>query len=243
MNKELALLWDYQQLDVEVDKLENKLKSSEERQKALYYKNVFNKSQEEMQKIEASSESYTAEISELEKEIEGLAGEFTFEIENEEDLELAKKCAADIAHKISKLEKALKEINARVNELEAKLTELGKRAIKAKKEYGEFKAKYDALKQEMAPAINKAKEARDAFAKKISKEALEVYNNVKTRKSRPIALLAEGQCMGCYMSLPSAIISKVRDSDDIIECENCGNIFENFSLKCFPQSPRQILVT
>ncbi|HOV68723.1 MAG TPA: C4-type zinc ribbon domain-containing protein [Clostridia bacterium] len=220
----IELLWQYQQLDMEVDKLETELKNSEERQKALFYKSVFYKSQQEMQKIEDSTDDYLTNLDQLEKEIDALSGEFSFEIENEEDLELAKKCAVDITNKLNKLDKRLKEIVSTIEGLEARMNELSKKAQKAKAEYDKHRELFNKKNQDLTPAIKKAVSEREKFEKGIPADALAVYKNIKSNRGMPISLLEDGKCSGCNMSLPSAIITKVKNSDRLVECENCGKI-------------------
>jgi len=221
---DIGSLWEYQQLDMEVDRLEGELKSSEERKKALYYKNIFYKAQEEMQTIENGADLLTEDMNALEKDIEGLSGDFAFEIENDEDLELAKKCAADMSRKINRLSGALKELTDKSASMEEKMQKLAHKAAKAKKEYNEYKVLFDAKNKEYAPNIKAAKETRDKFGKKLDKALLERYNAIKSSRGMPISLLENSKCTGCNMSLPSVICSRVREAKELIECENCGKI-------------------
>ena len=39
-----------------------------------------------------------------------------------------------------------------------------------------------------------------------------------------MAKLINGQCSGCFMSLPSATLLDIRSGDRIVECDNCGRI-------------------
>jgi len=36
--------------------------------------------------------------------------------------------------------------------------------------------------------------------------------------------LTNGQCGGCYMSLPSVTLRNLKAGSDIIECESCGRM-------------------
>ena len=39
-----------------------------------------------------------------------------------------------------------------------------------------------------------------------------------------MAKLVNGQCSGCFMSLPSATLLEIRNGERIVECDNCGRI-------------------
>ena len=39
-----------------------------------------------------------------------------------------------------------------------------------------------------------------------------------------MARLIDGQCSGCFMSLPSATLLELKEGNRIVECDNCGRI-------------------
>ena len=52
---------------------------------------------------------------------------------------------------------------------------------------------------------------------------LEEYNTIKKRISPPVARLTHGQCSGCNTSLPSAVLSRIKNGS-VVECETCGRM-------------------
>ena len=71
----------------------------------------------------------------------------------------------------------------------------------------------------------KAMRARtEQESKKVDSKLLEKYHNIKQHCTPPMAKLINGQCSGCFMSLPSATLLDIRSGDRIVECDNCGRI-------------------
>ena len=64
----------------------------------------------------------------------------------------------------------------------------------------------------------------DEESKKVDPQMLEKYKRIKQHCTPPMAKLVEGQCSGCFMSLPSATMLALKDSDNMVQCDNCGRI-------------------
>ena len=75
------------------------------------------------------------------------------------------------------------------------------------------------------PAADEAAEqAAQQEAKKVEPSLLERYRSIKQHCTPPMAKLVEGQCSGCFMSLPSATLLELKNGEHIVECDNCGRI-------------------
>ena len=61
-------------------------------------------------------------------------------------------------------------------------------------------------------------------AAKLDKADLEKYRQIKLHCTPPMAKLVNGQCSGCFMSLPSATLLEISKGERIVECDNCGRI-------------------
>ena len=96
-------------------------------------------------------------------------------------------------------------------------------AANAKKSFDQLKADYEeeskSKKGELESQRAKAKDLMD----KVDPPLLEEYETIKKHISPPVARLAHGQCSGCNTSLPSAILSKIRNGS-LVECETCGRL-------------------
>ncbi len=61
-------------------------------------------------------------------------------------------------------------------------------------------------------------------AGKLDPQLLAKYRSIKQHCTPPMAKLVNGQCSGCFMSLPSATLLEIRNGSRIVECDNCGRI-------------------
>ena len=96
-------------------------------------------------------------------------------------------------------------------------------AANAKKTFDQLKSDYEeeskSRKGELEAQRAKAKELMDQVDPKL----LEEYETIKKHITPPVARLAHGQCSGCNTSLPSAILSRIKNGT-LVECETCGRM-------------------
>ena len=96
-------------------------------------------------------------------------------------------------------------------------------AAKAKQNFDSLKASYE----EESKAQKERLEAQRARAKELAAgvdpSLLEEYNAIRKHTMPPISRLVHGQCSGCNTSLPSAILSRIRNGA-LVECETCGRM-------------------
>jgi len=96
-------------------------------------------------------------------------------------------------------------------------------AANAKKSFDQLKSDYEeeakGKKAELEAQRAKAKDLMD----QVDPALLEEYETIKKHITPPVARLTHGQCSGCNTSLPSAILSKIRNGS-LVECETCGRM-------------------
>lgn len=63
--------------------------------------------------------------------------------------------------------------------------------------------------------------AREALAKKLSREYSTAYERIRGKYERALAPVIKGFCYGCFQKLPTQMTSV---SDRIQNCPNCGRI-------------------
>lgn len=75
-----------------------------------------------------------------------------------------------------------------------------------------------------AEGIEKLQEAREQLIQKIKKPLLSTYNKLQTRYKRSIVPVKDDVCLGCFMRIPTQLITRGRSDQDVILCEGCGRI-------------------
>lgn len=230
--QQYELLWQYQQVDMELDQYEKEMRSSSNRKELLKHREFLLEQQSVLKKIEADVEIMSDRMEALADEITRLSGSASeaaanFEANRPEDLEEAKKQIASLQKLLSTISRYESELAKMRKDSEARdrqQREVRVRAAKARAEFDRIKVIYD---EEFKAASVKL----DELKKKVAKEAegidpalIEKYKSIKRHAAMPITRLHDDRCGGCNMQLSAADRDKVRSGQPYVECENCGRI-------------------
>ena len=218
MNK-LDALWQYQQAELEADKLENKLKSTPARQKLNKLFNFLKEQQNAIAGIQKTLDSRQQAVDKLQAQIDELAHKYELELGEFKIMLNDDECTAEEAAK-----RELYDAIAQIEKSAAEYKETYAKAAKAKKEYDAARSECEQEAAAAKPDIDKAKAAADEAAKAVDTELLERYKRIKGRYAVPMAKVENNQCSGCNMSLPTSTVKRVATGEGIVECENCGRI-------------------
>ena len=229
---QLDALWQFMQVDMDADRFEAKMRQSENRQKLIKQRNFLMEQQTNMKKLESDIsvmkdrlEAIGDESIRLEKVLNGLL----------EDIETnPPKDADDAAQKMEAVKKLLNTLTRYEHELQKmrqdsenrdrQQKEIRVRAAKTKVEYDQLKKQYDVEFKSDSEKLNQMRANIEQEAKRVDAKLLERYHAIKQHCTPPMARLINGQCSGCFMSLPSATMLVLKDKDKIVECDNCGRI-------------------
>ena len=66
--------------------------------------------------------------------------------------------------------------------------------------------------------------ARDELTAKIGKPLLGKYERLRARYKRAIVPVKDDTCLGCFMRLPTYLITHMKRDEQVITCESCGRI-------------------
>ena len=153
---------------------------------------------------------------------EGAAGVSKFKHRKEEaqrKLDSVQKLTDTISRYEQELTKMRKDADSR----DRQQKDIRVRAAKAKQEYDQIKAVYDKEYKQDTAKLAEMKKNIEAEAAKQNPELLERYRSIKQHCTPPMARLADGQCCGCFMQLPSATLRTLKEGT-LVECDNCGRI-------------------
>ena len=226
------LLWQYQQVDMELDQYEKEMRASSNRKELLKHREFLLEQQSVLKKIESDVEIMSDRMEALADEITRLNGSVAeatanFEANRPQDLEEAKKQIASIQKlltTISRYEAELAKMRKDSEARDRQQREVRVRAATARAEFDRIMVLYDV---EFKTASIKL----DELKKKVAKEAegidpalIEKYKSIKRHAAMPITRLHDDRCGGCNMQLSAADKDKVRSGQPYVECENCGRI-------------------
>ena len=229
---QLDTLWQFMQVDMETDRFEAKMRQSANRQKLIKQRDFLKDQQANMKKLENDVavmqdrlKAVQDEAARLEKVLNGLAEEI--EANPPASVEEAQKQAESVQKLLDSLtryEQELQKMRKDADVKDRQQKEIRVRAAKTKQEYDQLKLDYDKEFKEDTAALQGMRAHTEEEAKKIQPELLAKYRSIKQHCTPPMARLVNGQCSGCFMSLPSATLLEIRNGDRIVECDNCGRI-------------------
>ncbi|MGB4387888.1 MAG: C4-type zinc ribbon domain-containing protein [Caldicoprobacterales bacterium] len=230
--EQLDILWQYQELDLQVDQYEDQKRSSQLRQKLLKLRDYLINRDKQLVKLDADAQKknlYYEKVMEEYKSLQALINKRREKMEASEvtDLSELQKLISEgvnIQARIQRRQEELSKLITDLDDFQKKLDNILVRVAKAKKDYTSIKKDYDKEVEAIKQKQDQIKAKRDEIGKKVDKNLLAKYKKLKINRSPVIAIFENDQCSGCYMSLASLVAQNVKEKKSIIECENCGRL-------------------
>ncbi len=229
---QLDTLWSFMQVDMEADKFESQMRQSPNRQKLVKARDFLKDQQANMKKLENDVavmqdrlEAVEDEAARLEKVLQGLTE--TYESNppaNAEDAQKQAEAVAKLLDTLQRYEAELTKMRKDADTKDRQQKEIRVRAAKTKIEFDQLKVEYDKEFKADTAKLQEMRAHTEQEAKKVDAGLLAKYRSIKQHCTPPMAKLVNGQCSGCFMSLPSATLLDIRNGDRIVECDNCGRI-------------------
>ncbi len=229
---QLDTLWSFMQVDMEADKFESQMRQSPNRQKLVKARDFLKDQQANMKKLENDVavmqdrlEAVEDEAARLEKVLEGLTE--TYESNppaNAEDAQKQAEAVAKLLDTLQRYEAELTKMRKDADTKDRQQKEIRVRAAKTKIEFDQLKVEYDKEFKADTAKLQEMRAHTEQEAKKVDAGLLAKYRSIKQHCTPPMAKLVNGQCSGCFMSLPSATLLDIKNGDRIVECDNCGRI-------------------
>ena len=224
-------LWAYQTEDMKADTIVNEIKRSPIRQKLEKSRDYIMDRQKQYKQIEdeitgmADRKEILAEaVVKADEQLRNLQS--AFESNPPQDEDSLKSMLSDVAKCRETLRQYESEMNRIVQETgshEKLLQRVRVEAAKAKQTFDQLKVDYENESKAKKEELEQQRARVKSLESTVSAELLAEYETIKKHITPPVARLAYGQCSGCNTSLPSAILSKIKNGA-IVECETCGRM-------------------
>lgn len=235
MNNSLEALWQYQQAELELEKLIREVKSTPSRQTLNKLHSFLTDKQTTINRIQRDLNERDARISVLSAQLETLLKDYELEqseldiMENDSEctsaeLSEAKHSIEELQGKVTQLSKELNSILEWVEKATEDINDTWSKASNAKRRYNALRAVCATEMENYKPRLDKARSLLDERRKAVSDELMEKYEMIKRNHTMPVARVENSQCSGCNMSLPFLVVKRVALGTQIVECENCGRI-------------------
>ena len=229
---QLDELWNFMQVDVEADKFENQMRLSPNRQKLLKQRNFILEQQNNMKKLEADVAVMQDRLAAVEDEAQRLSGVLSGMVEEletnppatVEESDRRAEAAQRLADTLTRYEQELAKMRKDAEARDRQQKEIRVRAARTKQEYDQLKTVYDEEFKRDQQTLKTMRANIEKEAAKLDQALLSRYRAIKQHCTPPMAKLVDGQCGGCFMSLPSATLRELKLGEKTVECDNCGRI-------------------
>lgn len=224
-------LWAYQTEDIKADAIANEIRRSPTRQKLEKSRDFIMERQKLYKQIEGSiagiadrkdvlEQALEKAIERMESLKDRMAG---LDPEDEEAVEALRKEAAETRDQLRSFETELNHMTSDSGNYDKQLRAVRLEAAKAKQAFDQLKVDYENESKVRKAELEQQRARVKALEETVDPDLMEEYLSIKKHTTPPVSRLQYGQCSGCNTSLPSAILSKIRNGT-LVECETCGRM-------------------
>ena len=230
--EQIMMLWQFQQADMEADALEGEIKRAPNRRALMKNREFLVEQQNAVKRIEEEVYEMVDRVDVIKDAVGRLEEQLTalqkrMQDSPPQDLVQAKEMSGDMQRflgDIASYEQEMKRIQKEAAERDRMEKEIRMKYVKVKTEYDKQKVEYEAEYKEQLKQLEEKRKVAQEKAVGIEEKLMERYLVIKQHSIPPMATLANDQCGGCNMSLPSVTLRNIKSGNKIIECETCGRM-------------------
>ena len=197
-------------ITAEIERLDEKIAKEEEELEKL---------QEELDELEFSNSRLTRDEENYQEQL------YNGETTNPKELN-------QIQEKLSKTQKQKEEIEEetldlmmKIEDKEKKIDELIVKRDEQEEELERLKEEHQIEVKEIKEALKEIPQEKEAIKEELSSAEIEKYNKLyDLKQGQAVAKLKDNYCLGCRMTLPVKFIKRVKQTEEVITCDNCGRI-------------------
>lgn len=227
----LELLWDYQQADVAVDRLQSDIKHSPTRNKLVKCRENLEEQQKNYKRVESEVTAMADRLEALKDAMNLVEQQYKLlqqkieenppKTSSEADAYIAE--AKRLKENMASYEKEITKIRKDATDRDRLQHDVKMRYAKYKNDFSTLKEVYDVEYKNSMKELENLKAVAAEKAKAVPAELLEKYNAIKKHSVPPLAKLKGDKCSGCNMSLPSGAVRSIKNGE-FVECETCGRL-------------------
>ncbi|MDO5111282.1 MAG: C4-type zinc ribbon domain-containing protein [Clostridia bacterium] len=234
-SNKLEALWKYHEAVQKLDQVENRIKTTPQRQRLNKLHRFLGEQQAQIKATQSQIETRKAAVERISALFDELQHQYELEVGEFEIMEKDEECTAAemtesrrameaLVEKITGARRELFETIEWIDKTMAEYKNVNARANKVKKEYDAVRIVCEQEVAEAKPEVDACQAEVKKMRALVDPAFLKKYDVVKTHYPVPIAKVENNQCAGCNMSLPTSVVKRVASSDSLVECENCGRI-------------------
>jgi len=230
----LKYLWEMQNLEEKRAGLEKELKRIPEAKELKALKEEIEKSQTEIRRqrdelgrvkkgLKVEEDNIAVLKDKLGKAQEEL---YSGETANAKELEASEKNITVIKEKVGQAEEMALNLMEKVEASEQDVTRLIEELEKMKTHFRELNKAYSEKKEKLTKGMQKLHSRRELLGTKITPDIMASYKKLcgKFDDKKGVAMLENGICSGCHVSVSFDLRRQARTTAEDIFCDNCGRL-------------------
>lgn len=221
-------LYDLQQIDLDIQKEQETL---DDIKRQLSEKETLIQARAEVQAEKMHLSEMEKQQRDLEYEIEDLRGSmkqlsdklYSGKEKNPKDLVSLEKELEIFKTKLRQKEDDLLDLMAEIESVQDKIKINGEELNKLEGEWQRQQKELTEKQTGVKSRLSELHRQRTAMASDIARQALELYEQIRSRKGQAVAKIEQGRCQGCRLNLAVNELQRAR-AGDLIQCSSCGRI-------------------
>lgn len=218
----------YQEIDLEIKRLEGELSDHADRKSALKMQQVLKDCQSKITELEKKSAETLKAYNQYKKIYEDMVKNVEVIEKNAETTNVSKvdglvEAINAVVKNLTMLDKEIASLVNYSSAIPAEYNNIMKNARTAKASMQKYKDNFNNAKADVEKQIESKKSELLKQGAKVDAKLLGRYKQKATEMKKVVVPLVNGKCGGCRIE-PSAGKLSVLKSKHIIECENCGRI-------------------
>lgn len=230
--KEYELLGNVQKLDIELDKLSERLAHLPEQDEFEILKEQLASTEKLLEQKQTVLTRERSALKKLEGELELLDLKIKHEdnklysgtIANPKELKSIQEEVGILKGQRDDMETELLELLDKVDNLDSEAKELSSRIEDLEGEVKEAEEMYKKVKEDMEKETADLESEREKIKSDVSDSLLAVYEEVRKQKKQAAVIIADGVCQGCFVELPAEEVDKMLQTDKLWRCPQCRRI-------------------
>ncbi len=229
MNRQLELLINLQNIDIELGKLEDSFKKIPQEIDQLYH--TCQQIKEEIGQIKKEIDQHNKDRREKERGVEIENDHISktkvklSQVKTNEEYSALLKEVDSVKEKIKKLEDEDLNLMELIDEKQKTLKEKEKLLKEEEKKFQEVKGEKEKGVEGFKKTIEEKKQQRESISSSLDNKVLQDYIKVaKNREGIAVARFSDGICQGCFLGLPPQLASEIRKSEVLIKCPHCQRV-------------------
>jgi predicted nucleic acid-binding Zn-ribbon protein len=188
----------------------------------------------ELGKYEAALKKATVALREAESDLKALEAKreedkkklYGGKIVATRELQALEREIEKLGQSISAGEDRVLEAMSKIEPLQASADKLAQYKKAAEAKLAGLLATQEEKRKRLRADIAQSEPMREIAHQKVEPALLRQYEQIRNRLKRPgLSVISGGACGICHTSVPSMVIRRLQESDDIIQCDTCNCIY------------------